>query len=102
MKNELQNKSNWGNPFDPDYIHSHTYWYGPYPPEQNFKDETLVQLHAVFLTCRYNPFRDKSKGNKVYLKSTSLLQCRMLSLPQNEQIIILDMPLRLIILAWDN
>uniref|UniRef100_A0AAU7SSX9 Capsid protein n=1 Tax=Betatorquevirus homini1 TaxID=3048395 RepID=A0AAU7SSX9_9VIRU len=102
LQTQITDKQYWGNPFDPNYLHSHTYWYGPYPTQQNYKTGTLVQLHEVFLTCRYNPFRDKSKGNKVYLKSTSLQQGSMLTLPQNEQILIQDMPLWLIFWAWED
>nr|QJQ71590.1 hypothetical protein [TTV-like mini virus] len=103
---ELQNKEFWGNPFSIHNTHKR-YVFGPYP-KTNSNDQkqnenvVFTDLHEMYIKCRYNPFRDKGTGNKVYLKSTSLQQGSMLTLPQNEQTIIQDMPLWLIFWGWED
>nr|UGV35515.1 MAG: ORF1 [TTV-like mini virus] len=92
----------WGNPFNPKYLHSHRYVYGPYPTEENYTKTVLTQLHELFFSVRYNPFRDKGKGNKIYIKSTSLPQSSYMVLPTNENLLVENLPIWLVLYAWED
>lgn len=92
----------WGNPFNPKYIHTHRYFYGPYPTPQNYNTANVTELHELFFKLRYNPFRDKGKGNQIYLKSTSLPQSSFMVLPTNENLLVEHLPIWLVLYAWED
>lgn len=95
--------TNWGNPFHPAYGSSHAkIWYTNKSPENIKQGDPLTPLAHLYQTCRYNPFKDKGIGNKVYFKSTSLEQGLMNVLPQNKDILITDLPLWIIFWGWTS
>lgn len=103
-KHGVKTASNWGNPFHPAYGGSHAQiYYSDKPPTSGWTGEqTFTPIAHLYQTCRYNPLKDKGKGNKVYWKSTSLEQGYMSTLPTNSQILIEDMPLWLIFWGWSS
>lgn len=96
-------QTNWGNPFHPAYAASHSkIWYTNKSPMEINENDCLTTLAHLYQTCRYNPFKDKGIGNKVYFKSTSLEQGLMNVLPQNKDILITDIPLWIIFWGWSS
>nr|UGV36730.1 MAG: ORF1 [TTV-like mini virus]UGV37301.1 MAG: ORF1 [TTV-like mini virus] len=92
----------WGNPFHPDY-NSYRFVYGKYPTENTYNSQnTFTDLHELYFTCRYNPFKDKGQGNKVYMKSTSLQQGSFMTLPTDTRLIAQDLPLWLIFWGYED
>lgn len=92
----------WGNPFNPKY-NSYRYVYGKYPTQNTYNTQNnFTDLHELYAQCRYNPFKDKGKGNKVYMKSTSLQQGSFMTLPQDTRLLIQDMPLWLIFWGFED
>lgn len=97
------NTQYWGNPFNPKIVYSgRRYVFGPYPTNTNYTTATLTDIHTVFEEIRYNPFRDKGTGNKVYLKSVSLSQSSFLVPPTNENLIVENFPIWLVLWAWED
>ncbi len=88
------------------HLHKHIdtkmypYFYGKKPTSEFNKKPNILPITSVFQECRYNPFKDKGKGNKVYLKSTKDYEGSMLTLPTDPKRIITDLPLWLIFWGW--
>nr|UGV37188.1 MAG: ORF1 [TTV-like mini virus] len=103
------NSGYWGNPFHPHYFHGdipvlttsqtweelkNTY------SEDNYLNKQHWQLKQnKYIDCRYNPFKDKGIGNKVYLLSTTnLTHSDDWGPPEDEDLIWENLPLW--ILTW--
>nr|UGV38157.1 MAG: ORF1 [TTV-like mini virus] len=99
---DLDNQEYWGNAFTQTYRHEDVpIFYGKKPTESEFSQKpNILPITSVFQECRYNPFKDKGKGNKVYLKSTKDYEGSMLTLPTDPKRIITDLPLWLIFWGW--
>nr|UGV35863.1 MAG: ORF1 [TTV-like mini virus] len=96
-------QTNWGNPFHPAYGATHSaIYYSTIEPKENFTQKTFTPIAHLYQTCRYNPFKDKGTGNKVYFKSTSLEQGKMNTLPTDAKILITDIPLWIIFWGWSS
>nr|UGV37734.1 MAG: ORF1 [TTV-like mini virus] len=92
------NKQQYGNPFiyyyrQPDVI----IYYGSLPKQQITNQPEISPITSLFQQCRYNPFRDKGTGNKVYWKPTDVDSGSLLSLPTDTRLITEDLPLWLIL-----
>nr|UGV37667.1 MAG: ORF1 [TTV-like mini virus] len=102
---EEKNKTYWGNPFTNKHQHKDiTIYYGK-KPDNNATYETtanILPLESLYVECRYNPFKDKGKGNKVYLVSTDTGNPSFLSIPNNSKIVIDNLPLWLIFWGWGS
>uniref|UniRef100_A0AAU8H6A5 Capsid protein n=1 Tax=Betatorquevirus homini1 TaxID=3048395 RepID=A0AAU8H6A5_9VIRU len=94
----------WGNPFS--YSAHHEIqdiriFYGKPPTNQTYNNPpSLSTITGLYQQCRYNPFKDKAIGNKVYIKSTKTQQGSFLSLPTDSRLLITDFPLWLIMWGW--
>lgn len=100
---EPQYKEYWGNPFTNMHQHKDTpIYYGKKPDSTATHNSTpnLLPLESLYIECRYNPFKDKGRGNKVYLVSTDTGNTSFLSIPNNPKIVIQDLPLWLILWGW--
>nr|UGV35878.1 MAG: ORF1 [TTV-like mini virus] len=90
----------WGNPFHYRYHHPDVkIYYGPFPTESN-KTPNVSLITSLFDECRYNPFKDKAKGNTVYLKPTHTPVTSIEQEPTDENLKISDFPLWLIFWGW--
>nr|UGV34616.1 MAG: ORF1 [TTV-like mini virus] len=97
-------KNKWGNPFTHWFHHKDiTIYYGALPTNTN-KDETpnILPLTSLFVECRYNPFKDKGTGNKVYIVPTDTGNGSFLSIPTNLKLIIENLPLWIIFWGWGD
>lgn len=94
----------WGNPFTEAYNHKDVrIFFGIKPTQDTFNTTPKVtEITELFHECRYNPFRDKGIGNKVYLKSTKTTQGSFLTLPTDDRLLVQDMPLWLIFWGWTD
>lgn len=104
---EFENHTKWANPFSLNLETNHEeqpVYYGTPPTATNNKFQTKpnILLTEIFQECRYNPFKDKGTGNKVYIKSTNTFQGSMLSLPTDKRLLIEDLPLWLILWGWPS
>lgn len=97
------NKSYWGNVFthlnqDEDVI----IYYGGKPNSNTQWTDTanILPITSLYVECRYNPFKDKGTGNKVYLVPTDSGLGTFLTLPTKPELIIQDLPLWLITWGW--
>lgn len=104
-----KNKTKWGNPFTYQNQHKdNIIYYGKKPNLTSNSDITnpqkftLLPLESLYVKCRYNPFKDKGKGNKVYFIPTDTGNGSFLSLPQNSKIYIENLPLWLILWGWGD
>lgn len=100
----LDKKQKWGNPFTHWYHHKDTtIYYGAVPTQAN-KDQkpNILPLESLFVECRYNPFKDKGTGNKVYVVPTDSGLGSFLTLPTKQDLIVEDLPLWLIFWAWGD
>ncbi len=101
-------KGQWGNIFHPAFTGPDSRIYYTHTDvdtaksQYNQKADSITRLHYIFQTCRYNPMKDKGKGNKVYFKSTSLDQGTFDILPTKTDILIEDYPLWLIFWGWTD
>uniref|UniRef100_A0AAU7STC4 Capsid protein n=1 Tax=Betatorquevirus homini1 TaxID=3048395 RepID=A0AAU7STC4_9VIRU len=99
-------KENWGNPFSTNYILGHEdipIYYGKPPTKDTYNfNPNILPITGLYQECRYNPFRDKAIGNKVYLKCTKKFEGSFTSLPTDERLIVRDMPLWLILWGWQS
>nr|UGV38432.1 MAG: ORF1 [TTV-like mini virus] len=79
-------------------------FYGPMPTNSaNLTDKANVtEITGLYQFCRYNPQKDKAKGNKVYWKPTDTTQGSLLTLPTDSRLIITDFPLWLIFWGWED
>lgn len=104
IKTIKDNRNDWGNPFTHWYNHPDTIiYYGPIPTTQQAPDNAnILPLSSLFIECRYNPFKDKGTGNKVYLAPTNTGNGSLLSLPQDLRLIITDLPLWIIFWGWGD
>lgn len=100
----LTDRQYWGNPFIEQYNHKDVrIFFGTKPNTNTFTNTpNVTEITELFHECRYNPFRDKGIGNKVYLKSTKQTQGSFLTLPTDDRLIVLDMPLWLIFWGWTD
>ncbi len=98
------NKLKWGNPFTHWYHHKDiTIYYGALPTEQNkMLKPNILPLTSLFVECRYNPFKDKGTGNKVYLAPTDTGNGSFLTLPKDLRLIIENLPLWIIFWGWGD
>nr|UGV34993.1 MAG: ORF1 [TTV-like mini virus] len=90
------NKNKYGNPFDWYYSQPDVKIYYGSKPKQSDNIESKAEISEItglFQRCRYNPFRDKGKGNKIYWKPTDTDQGSLLSLPQDKRLLTEDVPL---------
>lgn len=90
------NKDKYGNPFTNLYSHADVkIFYGSEPKQSDNLESTanILEITGLFQKCRYNPFRDKGKGNKIYWKPTDTDQGSLLSLPQDKRLLTEDVPL---------
>nr|UGV35297.1 MAG: ORF1 [TTV-like mini virus] len=99
---DLNNRQNWGNPFTERYNHKDVRIYYGTKPNTLENPPNITEITELFHQCRYNPFRDKGIGNKVYLKSTKTTQGSFLTLPTDDRLIVQDMPLWLIFWGWTD
>lgn len=101
---QATNQEWWGNPFT--YQHQHKdniIYYGKKPTTNNISSTAnLLPLESLYVQCRYNPFKDKGKGNKVYLVSTDTGNPSFLSTPTNSKLIIENLPLWIIFWGWGS
>nr|UGV34119.1 MAG: ORF1 [TTV-like mini virus] len=97
-----KNKTSWGNPFTHKNQHKDSIiYYGTLPNQMpNNKEANLLPITSLYTECRYNPFKDKGKGNKVYLVPTNDGNPSFFTLPTNQNLIIENLPLWLIFWAW--
>lgn len=100
----VKDRQYWGNPFTEAYNHKDVrIFFGTKPQENSFNSApNVTEITELFHECRYNPFRDKGIGNKVYLKSTKQTQGSFLTLPTDDRLVVLDMPLWLIFWGWTD
>lgn len=81
LQKAKQNSGYWGNPFNKKYFYGDQriiYSIVPWDTIVNTytnETDTLKSQHFKFQTqdwvdCRYNPFKDKGQGNKIYLVNT--------------------------------
>nr|UGV38647.1 MAG: ORF1 [TTV-like mini virus] len=97
------NRAKWGNPFTHWYQHPDTYIYYATCPKKNFTTApSILPLESLYVECRYNPFKDKGTGNRVYWASTDTGRGSFLTLPTNPKLIISDLPLWLILWGWGD
>lgn len=100
------NKSKWGNPFT--HMHQHKdaiIYYGAIPttiPNIQTDKANILPLTSLYIECRYNPFKDKGRGNKVYILPTDSTLGSLLSLPTNPKLLIEDLPLWIILWGWGS
>ncbi|BAA86951.1 hypothetical protein TTMV1_gp2 [Torque teno mini virus 1] len=100
---KTENKPYWGNVFtnlnqDQDVI----IYYGTKPKQDDNWTSTapILPITSLYVECRYNPFKDKGTGNKVYLVPTDSGLGSFLTLPTKSELIITDLPLWLITWGW--
>ncbi len=82
LQKYMSNEDNWGNPFYQDHIHhSSTLVRGTLPPLQQLASTTTQYTgktkytqanmqkvtEDLFITVRYNPFKDKGYDNNIYI-----------------------------------
>ena len=98
------NKEKWGNPFTHWYSHKDTIIYYGAIPKASTQEENanILPLDNMFIECRYNPFKDKGTGNKVYVVPTDSGLGSFLTLPTKEDLIVTDLPLWLVLWAWGD
>lgn len=102
---QTSQKENWGNPFYHSHADEHAIiWYGDKPKSTDNinNDANVLPLENIWIECRYNPFKDKGTGNKVYLVPTDTGNGSFLSLPTNENLIVQDLPLWLVLWSWGD
>nr|UGV39381.1 MAG: ORF1 [TTV-like mini virus] len=103
---EYNKYQNWGNPFSITHIEGHEsiqIYYGTPPTSNTYSNKpNILPITGLYQECRYNPFRDKGKNNKVYIKSTKTFQGSFTSLPTDERLLVKDMPLWLIFWGWQS
>uniref|UniRef100_A0AAU8H488 Capsid protein n=1 Tax=Betatorquevirus homini1 TaxID=3048395 RepID=A0AAU8H488_9VIRU len=99
-------KENWGNPFSTTHRDSSEdipIYYGNPPTSETYdKKPNILPITGLYQECRYNPFRDKGKDNKVYIKCTKKFEGSFTSLPTDERLLVRDMPLWLIFWGWQS
>lgn len=98
------NKEKWGNPFTHWYSHKDSIiYYGAIPKATTSEENAnILPLESMFIECRYNPFKDKGTGNKVYVVPTDSGLGSFLTLPTKEDLIVQDLPLWLVLWAWGD
>ena len=104
---EWNKQSNWGNPFtysNHEETQDIPIFYAIAPTESNFKADTkptsILPITGIYQQCRYNPFKDKGIGNKVYIKCTKKNEGSFTSLPTDPRLLITDFPLWLVFWGW--
>lgn len=100
---EQRKQTNWGNPFTYTAAHDEIpIYYGIAPTDDTTfnKKPNILPITGVYQECRYNPFKDKGTGNKVYIKSTNTSQGSFTSLPADNRLLITDFPLWLVFWGW--
>lgn len=104
IKDIKKHENYWGNPFTHWYHHKDTIiYYGAIPTEtQKPNRANILPLTSLFVECRYNPFKDKGTGNKVYLAPTDTGNGSLLTLPTNLKLMITDLPLWIIFWGWGD
>ena len=99
-------RKNWANPFATlDETNAHKdiiIYYGQQPTNAQYDNKPTILTTTLFQQCRYNPFKDKGIGNKVYLKCTKTQQGSFLSLPTDPKLLITDFPLWLVFWGWPS
>nr|UGV37534.1 MAG: ORF1 [TTV-like mini virus] len=104
---DLRSINNWGNPFANPWNHEdHIIYYSTSFPATTDDLEKPIQftpLEALYITCRYNPQKDKGTGNIVYLKKNDNPdETDIGTLPTNERLILKDYPLWLSMWGWTD
>lgn len=102
---DQKNMQYWGNPFTHTHQHKdNTIYYGKKPKDSDTLTSAanLLPLDSLYIECRYNPFKDKGRGNKVYLVSTDTGNPSFLSIPTNSKLLIENLPLWLILWGWGS
>lgn len=102
---EETKKEYWGNPFTHTFQHKDAIiYYGTNPKDITDINSNinLLPIESLYTECRYNPFKDKGKGNKVYLVPTDTGNGSFLSIPNNTKIYIENLPLWLIFWGWGS
>ncbi len=102
---QTSQKENWGNPFYHTHADEHAIiWYGDKPKSTDNinSDANVLPLENIWIECRYNPFKDKGTGNKVYLVPTDTGNGSFLSIPTNLKLIIENLPLWIIFWGWGD
>nr|UGV37214.1 MAG: ORF1 [TTV-like mini virus] len=93
----------WENPFTAPNTHvdAPVYYTTKWPTKQNYDNETVhfTAFNDFFWECRYNPDRDKGKGNKVYFKRNNE-PSDIFTYPDKPELMICDFPLWLIFWGW--
>lgn len=103
--NEQTNKQKWGNPFYKTHAHEDAViYYGKIPTELTSMQSqaNILPLTDIWQECRYNPFKDKGKGNKVYLVPTDTGNGTFLTLPTDPKLLVENLPLWLIFWGWGD
>ena len=100
---KTESKIYWGNVFT--HLNQHEdviIYYGAKPKTTDEWETTapILPITSLYVECRYNPFKDKGTGNKVYLVPTDSGLGSFLTLPTKAELIITDLPLWLITWGW--
>uniref|UniRef100_A0AAU7SSP2 Capsid protein n=1 Tax=Betatorquevirus 009A TaxID=3163410 RepID=A0AAU7SSP2_9VIRU len=99
----LGDKSQWGNPFYPDYLENDIkVWYTNKKPPDNFPTGGISTVHALYRQCRYNPHKDTGIGNMAFFKSTSISTGNIWDPPKDPELTISGFPLWLLLWGWDD
>ncbi len=90
------------NPFTKEHLDNDIPLYTTFYPYQNDFEKTVTPtlFTEVFWQVRYNPFRDKGIGNRVYFKSLAQVNTTFTNEPQDQNLIITNYPLWLIMWSW--
>nr|UGV42648.1 MAG: ORF1 [TTV-like mini virus] len=103
---QVNQQNKWGNPFTKhNQSNNDPIYYGPKPKTNNDTWESNAEVSLItslWIECRYNPFKDKGKGNKVYIVPTDSGNNSFLSLPTNSKLLITDLPLWIIFWGWTD
>nr|UGV36291.1 MAG: ORF1 [TTV-like mini virus] len=104
---EPRNKQKWGNPFTHWYQDKDTpiYYGTPPKPTNNTKPAqipSILPIESLYVECRYNPFKDKGTGNKLYWLPTDTGLHSFMSEPTDEKLIVRDLPLWLVLWGWGD
>nr|UGV34376.1 MAG: ORF1 [TTV-like mini virus] len=103
---KFTNKNYFANPFatldEENAHHDIKIYYGQQPTQDTYNKPATILETTLFQQCRYNPFKDKGIGNKVYLKCTKTQQGSFLSIPTDPRLTITDFPLWLVFWGWPS
>nr|UGV33989.1 MAG: ORF1 [TTV-like mini virus] len=99
-------QTKWGNPFHKDHGHHDTKIYYSTSMPSNATTSTsnpaLTEASEIYTTCRYNPYADTGRGNRVFFKSNVISKGNIWDPPDNPDVIIDGFPLWLIFWGWTD